>query len=263
MTKAFVLLSGGMDSTTCLHIAKSVYDEVEAISIDYGQKHKKETEYANKTCKSLGVNHSILNIQGILDGKGVMLTDAETAIPSISYDEITGVSPTYVPFRNGTLLSIITALAQKSVMQIIDDWAADLAKDNVEPDRDGMLARMRDSHAVYFGAHAEDAFNWAYPDCTPEFIGAMGNAIYTGTYYTVRLQAPLMALSKAQVVEWGDRLGVDWTSTWSCYAGGEFHCGECPTCRARSVAFRSTGQGDPTDYVVGSWCHRERTNLTF
>ncbi len=250
MTKAFVLLSGGVDSTTCLHIAREMYDKVEAYSLDYGQKHSKEAQYAAETCKKFGISHKVLNIRGLLDGKGVMLTDADTAIPSISYNDIQGVSPTYVPFRNGTLLAIIAAQAQKWVMATIDAWAADLAKDNIAPDRPGMLDKMRDGAGVFFGAHAEDAFNWAYPDCTPEFIGAMANAIYTGTYYTVRLHAPLMSLSKTQVVEWGEKLGVDWANTWSCYAGGEDHCGVCPTCRARREAFLNAGVSDPTVYAA-------------
>src|SRR5690606_5902252 len=90
-------------------------DWVEAISVDYGQRHRKEAEYAAATCAQFGIKHSVLNIRGILDGDGVMLTDAREGIPAISYDEIRGVSPTYVPFRNGTLLSLITAHAQKWV----------------------------------------------------------------------------------------------------------------------------------------------------
>lgn len=250
MTKAFVLLSGGVDSTTCLHIAAGMFDEVEAISIDYGQKHKKEMDYARRQAESIGANHLILNIQGILDGKGVMLTDQDTAIPDIDYADIEGVSPTYVPFRNGTLLSLITAHAQKWVMQDIDRQKDSNAIDGLYPSDQQLLDNMKDSCGVFFGAHAEDAFNWAYPDCTPEFIGAMGNAIYTGTYYTVRLFAPLMSLSKAQVIEWGNRLDVNYAETWSCYAGGDVHCGTCPTCRARKTAFRDAGMIDPTFYAA-------------
>jgi len=259
MERAFVLLSGGMDSTTCLYIAKERYREVEAVSVDYGQKHKKEMVFAREHCHSLGIKHSILSIGGILSGIGVMLTDSDTAIPNVSYDEIHGVSPTYVPFRNGTLLSVITAIAQKWVMHRIDGMVIPNLVPN-QPEkvafareqalRADALDVMKDSVGVFFGAHAEDAHNWAYPDCTPEFIGAMANAIYTGTYYTVRLNAPLMSLDKTQVVEWGTKLGVPWEKTWSCYKGEDRHCGQCPTCQSRRKAFIQAGVEDPTEYAV-------------
>ena len=233
--KAFVLLSGGMDSTTCLF--QAIYDYappaidrdqvanligqlqdgtppavgpgidipwVEAISVDYGQRHKKEFVYAAETCKTLGIKHTVLDISGILNGKGVMLTDASVKIPEISYSDIQGVSPTYVPFRNGTLLSMITAHAQKWVNEQI---AVEKGSNQLASDQDLML-QARDSVGVYFGAHNEDAFNWAYPDCTPEFIGAMANAIYTGSYYAIRLITPLQWLSKTDVVRLGNRLDV-------------------------------------------------------
>lgn len=251
--KAFVLFSGGLDSTTCLY--KAIFDLkpidmgeqhifdlinqsetvlglksgeiywVEAISVDYGQRHIKETEYAAATCKRLGIKHTILNLQGLL-GK-VMLTDKNVAIPNITYDQIKGVSPTYVPFRNGTMLSLITAQAQ--------NWI------NENPgEREAF---------VYFGAHAEDAMNWAYPDCTPEFIGAMANAIYIGSYNKIRLVAPLMNMLKADIVALGENCGVPFEKTWSCYRGLEMHCGECPTCYSRHDAFVATGIEDPTTYA--------------
>lgn len=279
MRKAFVLLSGGIDSTTCLHRAildfappgRKVMQEyfdwveaksppvdwVEAISVDYGQRHKKEAEYAAKTCARFGIKHSVLSMRGILEGRGVMLTDADVAIPKISYDEIKGVSPTYVPFRNGTLLSLITAHAQKWVNkhvariaeQSVVDESGDLTGLHYQ-DRVALATRrMKDSAGVYFGAHAEDAANWAYPDCTPEFIGAMANAIHVGSYGCIRLYTPLEWSDKAAIIRQGEELGVDWANTWSCYAGGEQHCGECPTCRARRAGFAAAGVKDPTVYA--------------
>lgn len=275
MRKAFVLLSGGLDSTTCLYQAIHDYapspeaaiehidgtrrtlhrpriDWVEAISVDYGQRHKKEFSFAQQTCKQLGVQHSLIHVGDILSGSGVMLTDASVAIPSIAYSDIKGVSPTYVPFRNGTLLSLITAYAQKWVNQQIDmmvDCKTDVAREIIESARDEATKRMKDSAGIYFGAHNEDAFNWAYPDCTPEFIGSMANAIYTGTYYAVRLHTPLQWLSKADVVTLGNKLGVPFENTWSCYAGEEKQCGICPTCRARKEAFRIANVQDPAEYA--------------
>lgn len=248
--KAYVLLSGGLDSTTCLYkaikdyypleyeLTGPTYEEhidtvgvktywVEAISIDYGQRHKKEVEYAQKTCQRLGIKHTTVPIPNILSG--VMLTDSSIAIPDISYSDIKGVSPTYVPFRNGTMLSVIAAYVQGQLYanKITDEDAA----------------------GIYFGAHAEDAFNWAYPDCTPEFIGAMANAIYIGTYRQVRLHTPLMTLSKAEIVSLGAKLNVPFENTWSCYKGLEEHCGVCPTCRSRRSAFSIACIPDPTIYL--------------
>lgn len=272
MTKrAFVLLSGGIDSTTCLHRAMRDFappgvvnfdtidvDWVEAISVDYGQRHVKEADYAAATCKVFGIKHSVLRIGDILAGRGVMLADASVPIPSVSYDDIKGVSPTYVPFRNGTLLSLITAHAQKWVNEQIKVQAAERRKEARAFDGDvvdlrdyteAATADMRDSAGIYFGAHAEDAANWAYPDCTPEFIGAMANAIYVGSYSCIRLYTPIQWSTKADIIRLGESLNVDWRGTWSCYAGGEQHCGECPTCRARRAGFAAAGVPDPTVYA--------------
>lgn len=264
MRKAFVLLSGGMDSTTCLF--KAIHDFappntsvdtliynrlhgvthppdqpttatinwVEAISVDYGQRHKKEYEQASLICAMLEIRHTVLDAQGLLSGKSVMLTDTNTSIPDIPYSQIQGVSPTYVPFRNGTLLSLITAHAQK--------WVNEQIKQH-----EGM--NPTDLAGIYFGAHSEDAQNWAYPDCTPEFIGAMANAIYIGSYQAIRLYTPVQWLTKAEIVTLGTNLQVPFDMTWSCYKGGDMHCGVCPTCRARKDAFKIAGQADPTEYA--------------
>lgn len=244
--KAFVLLSGGIDSTTCLYMAMRDFQDVEAISVDYGQRHAKEFEYAAETCRRLDIEHSVLNVAGILSGEGVMLTDASVKIPNMSYDEIKGVSPTYVPFRNGTMLSLITAHAQKWVNKKV---LALIAAPGSSQDPQHCLELMKDSVGIYFGAHAEDAAGWAYPDCTPEFIGSMGNAIYTGSYYTIRLYTPLQWMMKHEIIQAGDKLQVDWENTWSCYAGGGVHCGTCPTCRARRAGFIKADVKDPTIYA--------------
>jgi len=242
--KAFVLLSGGLDSTTCLYkaiqdyepykgAAIEVFDEfrpcnfVEAVSINYGQRHIKEAAYAEKTCYKFGIQHTIINLEHILGG--AMLTDKSVEIPNVSYNDLpVGVSPTYVPFRNGTLLSLITAHAQKWVNAA--EWGPRGA-------------------GIYFGAHSEDAANWAYPDCTPEFIGSMANAIYIGSYNAIRLHTPLQWLMKSEIVELGNKLGVDFADTWSCYKGEKLHCGVCPTCRSRREAFIAADVTDPTEYA--------------
>lgn len=231
MRRVYVLLSGGIDSTTCLYdaVASHGADAVMGVSFFYGQRHSKELNYAQMSCARLGVEHCEHRVP--LAVSPTLLTDPKQEIPNVSYDEIAGVSPTYVPFRNGLLLSSITSLLHGEL----------LARDNDVGEKESY---------VYFGAHAEDAQNWAYPDCTPEFIGAMANAIYIGTYREVRLITPLQWMTKYEVIHHGQKLDVDWTLTWSCYVGGERHCGTCPTCRARKKGFLEAGVQDPTDYVT-------------
>lgn len=270
MRKAFVLLSGGLDSTTCLYQAIYDYGEdnkqdidrridlnhktpgddpiswVKAVSIYYGQRHKKEMDYAKSTCDRLGIKHTVLDVGALLRGDSVMLTDDsrdKVEVPNIDYSEIQGVSPTYVPFRNGLMLSALTAHAQKWVNEQNANDKDD--RFNMQPDH-----KEKASAGIYFGAHAEDAHNWAYPDCTPEFIGAMANAVYIGSYMQIRLHTPIQWMQKHQVVTHGDSLGVDFAGTWSCYKGEELHCGVCPTCRSRKQAFVAAGVNDPTEYAA-------------
>jgi 7-cyano-7-deazaguanine synthase len=229
LRRAYVLLSGGVDSTTCLHIAdKEFKGEIVGVSVDYGQRHQKEMEHAQQTCKALGFRHRVVNMKGVIPS--TMLTNREIEVPNISYDEITGVSPTYVPFRNGLLLSALASVVQGDFQQFWKDTEGEWA--------------------IYFGAHAEDAANWAYPDCTPEFIGAMANAIHVGTYNKVRLHTPLQWLTKAEIIKRGEALNVDWSLTWSCYRGENLHCGVCPTCRARRKGFIEANVTDPTRYAA-------------
>lgn len=229
MSKAFVLLSGGIDSTVCLYLARRQFGQVEGVSIDYGQRHRKEMEFARASCRALDIDHHILDISKVMPR--TMLTDETKAIPEVAYSEIFGVSPTYVPFRNGFMLAAVTS------------YVAGEYDDANQGDRED------DEWAIYFGAHAEDAQSWAYPDCTPEFIGAMANAIWVGSYRTIRLMTPLQWANKQDIIRLGETLKVDWSLTWSCYVGGAVHCGVCPTCRARRAGFRAAEVPDPTAYV--------------
>lgn len=227
MSKAYVLLSGGLDSSTLFHRALKEFDNsVCAVSVNYGQRHTKELECAKAVvsrAKALhpgdDITHRIVDLSQIIGVGG--LTDKYLEIPPVSYDDLEGVSPTYVPFRNGLLLSALTSIA------------------SADPE----------AEAVFYGAHAEDAQNWAYPDCTPEFIAGMSTAIFIGTYMKIRLHTPYMWYRKDQIVSEGAELGVHYDLTWSCYEGREKHCGVCPTCRARKEAFERAGIVDPTIYA--------------
>lgn len=236
MGKAAVLLSGGIDSTVTLYQAVKNHgaENVVGISVLYGQRHSKELEHADASCLDLGVRRLVLNIDSIIPP--TMLTDDSQQVPSIDYKDIVGTSPTYVPFRNGLLLS---SAASAFHGHLLNGAYGD--PESVE---------IKGEHQLYYGAHAEDAQGWAYPDCTPEFNGAMANAIYIGTYGQVRLSTPLQWLTKKDIILLGQQLGVNWENTWSCYKGGEKHCGECPTCRARCAGFQEAGVVDPTEYVI-------------
>lgn len=227
--RAYVLLSGGIDSSTCLYMAdKEFKGEIVAISVDYGQRHKKEIDAAKTISEKLVFKHKTLKLEGVIPTS--RLTDETSEIPSISYSEIKGVSPMYVPFRNGFMISALASYVQGQFQQ--------------------SLNKDKNDWAIYFGAHAEDAAGWAYPDCTPEFIGAMANAVYVGTYHKVRLFTPLQWMNKADIIRKGTELNVPWDLTWSCYAGGPQHCGICPTCRARRQGFIAAGVNDPTPYAA-------------
>lgn len=230
--KAFVLLSGGIDSSTCL--AYAIRDcgrpNVTAISIDYGQRHAKEMDQARAVATYEGVHHEVHPIVGIPKSG---LTDHKAHIPNVSYSELQGVSPTYVPFRNGQLISKVAGIAAHEVERA----------NKCELDS-GIHWEGR----IYFGAHAEDAAGDAYPDCRFDFVGAMAAAVYIGTYHQVRVVAPLIEMYKSEIVQAGEKMGVPWHLTWSCYKGEEVHCGICPTCRARREGFRKAGVKDPTVY---------------
>lgn len=232
ITKVFCLLSGGVDSTTTLAVARNEFPDspIEAVTVDYGQRHLKESECAAQQAHLFGASHYILEAKGLMEGMLVDKGDANEVIPDVSYAELApGISPTYVTFRNGLMLSLLAARAQAWVMQ------QEKFGNNVEAQ-------------IYLGVHADDGVNWAYPDCTPEFIGPMSAAIFIGTYNKVRVRAPLLYLNKPDVVKMGSGFGVNYALTWSCYVGAEKHCGVCPTCRSRKEAFELNGLADPTEY---------------
>ena len=228
MKKALVLSSGGVDSTTCVGIAvKDVGSEnVSTVSVFYGQKHNKELECADKVAEFYNVKHYVLDLSNVLQYSNCSLMKNSTEdIPMMSYAEQIekngeGKVSTYVPFRNGLMLSAVAALAQ-----------------SIYPDDDDV--------DIYLGAHADDAAGRAYADCSEEFTSAMNIAIVIGTYGKVRVVAPLVNLNKAGVVKLGLSIDVPYKYTWSCYAGGDKPCGHCGTCIDRAKAFEANGISDP------------------
>lgn len=243
MHKVFCLLSGGIDSTTTLALAREDFpdSEFEAVTVNYGQRHLKEAESASYQADLYGAKHNIMGVGSLLTGMLVDKGADNEAIPDVSYAELApGISPTYVSFRNGFFLSLLAARAQSWIMEQEKRIDADSLH--------GVAGRP--SADIYIGVHADDGVNWAYPDCTPEFIGPMAAAIYVGTYHKVRLRAPLLHMTKPDVVREGLRLNVDYGHTWSCYKGDEMHCGVCPTCRSRKESFELNGVEDPTEYAA-------------
>lgn len=225
MKNALVLTSGGVDSTTALALAIEKYgsDHVIALSISYGQKHTKELEAAKAVAAHYGVEQRFLDLALIFKDSNCSLLEGSTEeIPEASYAEqiaeTHGETPvsTYVPFRNGLFLSA----------------AASIALSN-------------DCEVIYYGAHADDAAGFAYPDCSPIFNNAMNTAIYEGSGHQLRIEAPFVNQTKADIVALGLKLGVPYTLTWSCYEGGEKPCGKCGTCIDRAAAFVANGVADP------------------
>lgn len=225
--KAIVLSSGGVDSTTCVSIAvdKAGSENVSTVSIFYGQKHSKELDCAKKIAEFYGVKHYELNLASIMQYSNCsLLTNSTEAIRHESYEEQiatdgAGMVRTYVPFRNGLMLSSVAALAM-----------------SIYPD---------DETEIYLGAHADDAAGAAYADCSEEFTNTIGKAISIGTYNKVKLEAPIIQLNKAGVVKRGIELGTPYHLTWSCYEGGDKPCGTCGTCIDRAIAFQLNNILDP------------------
>lgn len=225
--KAMVLFSGGLDSTTCLALALERFgaENVIPLSITYGQKHDREIKSAEAILRFYGLKGKMLDLGTVFaDSDCSLLAHSAQEIPKQSYAEQQKEKDgapvsTYVPFRNGLFLSCAAG-----------------------------MALSQGCSYIYYGIHRDDAARSAYPDCSEEFHRAMYDAIYAGTGKQIEIVAPFSGLSKADIVQIGQKIGVPYELTWSCYNGREKACGKCATCIDRIRAFEGSGQKDPIPY---------------
>lgn len=212
-----VLLSGGLDSTVALHWALRHHRVACALSFDYGSNHaRRELECARWQAATAGIRHDVVDITAISRHLSSALLSGADAIPTGTY-AAGNMKQTVVPFRNGIFLAIAAGIAESS-----------------------------ECRGIVIAAHAGD--HAIYPDCREEFMAAMGSAIAAGTYADLQLLRPLIDADKSDIVRQGAALGVDFSHTYSCYRGGDRHCGLCATCRERKEAFFKAGIPDPTEY---------------
>ncbi len=215
MKDTLMVLSGGMDSTTMLY---EYADRIAlAVNFVYGSNHNaRELECARYHCDRLGIELVVVDFAFVGKLFNSSLLSGADAIPEGDYDS-ENMKSTVVPFRNGIMLAAAAGLAESRGLAAV------------------MLANHSGDHAIY-------------PDCREDFIKAMAAAISEGTYEHIRLEAPYTNITKTQIAVRGKELGVDYSHTYSCYKGGEKHCGKCGTCRERREALREAGIPDPTIY---------------
>jgi len=219
--KAVVVYSGGMDSFTLLNEVVRDWGQanVFAITFDYGQRHEVEVDYATVFCLENQIDHEIV-FMGSLGTQlmgGSSQTDNAIAVPEGHYEE-ESMKDTVVPNRNMIMLS----LAMAHCIQ-------------------------KDAGTLFYGAHSGD--HAIYPDCRPDFVSAMKAVARTANYLPIDIRAPYLALSKGDILARGMPLGLDYSKTWTCYAGKEKPCGKCGACQERLEAFKENGLTDPLEYA--------------
>lgn len=216
MNKDSVLIvSGGMDSITMLYEYKERI--ALGISFDYGSNHNaREIPFAAMHCERLGIKHIVINLGFMHQYFKSSLLEGAEAIPEGNYDE-ENMKSTVVPFRNGIMLSIAAGVAESNGLKYV------------------MMANHGGDHTIY-------------PDCRPEFVSAMSEATRLGTYPGIEVLAPYTGITKSDIARHGKALGIDYAETWSCYKGGEHHCGKCGTCCERIEALADAGIEDHTVY---------------
>lgn len=216
MKDSIIIVSGGMDSITMLY---EYQDRIAlGVSFDYGSNHNsREIPFAQLHCKRLNIPHITIPLDFMPRYFKSSLLEGADAIPEGNYDD-SNMQSTVVPFRNGIMLSIAAGIAESHGLQFI------------------MMANHSGDHTIY-------------PDCRPEFVKAMSEATRTGTYPGIEILAPYTGITKSDIARHGKVLGIDYTETWSCYKGGEKHCGKCGTCRERRQALEEAGLPDMTEYA--------------
>lgn len=215
--KALVVFSGGLDSTTAVYWALKNYDKVETLSFTYGSKHNDiEHYYALKTCEKLNIKNTLISLDFISQYFKSDLLKSGGDIPEGMYNE-ENMKSTVVPFRNGIMLAIAAGFAESNDIDVL------------------LLGNHSGDHAIY-------------PDCRPEFIANIAGAIREGTEKRIQVISPFCDMTKTDIVKLGAELGVDYSLTYSCYKGGEKHCGKCGTCTERKESFEQSGVIDPTEY---------------
>ncbi|MBQ7422001.1 MAG: 7-cyano-7-deazaguanine synthase QueC [Prevotella sp.] len=215
MKDSLIIVSGGMDSVTMLYEYQTVIGL--ALTFDYGSNHaRQEIACARLHCERLGISHLVLPLDFIHAYFKSSLLEGADAIPEGHYaDE--NMKSTVVPFRNGIMLAIACGLAESRGLSKV------------------MIANHGGDHAIY-------------PDCRASFVKAMSEAMSSGTYAHISIVAPYTSITKSDIARRGKRLGLDYSETWSCYKGGEKHCGRCGTCVERKEALHDAGIDDPTEY---------------
>ena len=228
--KAIVLTSGGLDSATCLALAidKLGKENVSTVSIFYGQRNVRELTFARKISEFYGVNHYEFDVAEIMkNSNSALLNTSKKELDYSTYGEQVKKNvrvETYVPFRNGLMLSMAASFA-------------DSLHNGSEVE-------------IYIGIHKDDVAINAYPDCSEDFIKAIGDAVEIGTYGKIKIVAPFINKTKADIVKIGTELDVPYELTWSCYERGDVPCGKCATCLDRAKAFSLNGLKDPGSMVV-------------
>lgn len=217
MNTTIVILSGGLDSTVLLYDLLNRGCHVRALSIDYGQRHKTELQFASRLCHALGVEHRVVDLSSIRGLIGASSQTSDVPVPHGHYAEET-MKQTVVPNRNMIMLAVAGG------------WAITTKSDSV-------------SYAAHGGDRA------IYPDCREEFVRPLNEALENADWHRVTISRPFLGMTKADIVERGRALGVPFVDTYSCYEGDpEAHCGRCGTCVERKEAFQLAGVADPTTY---------------
>lgn len=212
---SLIVLSGGMDSVTLLHYQKERI--ALAVTFMYGSNHnEREAACARANCEKLGIEYLEIPLAFIGEYFHSSLLEGAECVPEGRYDDMT-MKSTVVPFRNGIMLSVACGLAESYGLRHV------------------LIANHGGDHTIY-------------PDCRPEFINSMSAAMQYGTYEHVDIIAPFTDITKADIAAIGRRAGVDFSMTYSCYKGGEKHCGKCGTCVERREALQLAGIEDPTEY---------------